>query len=77
MTTKKNITIKMSGSPAEYNAAIAPNDTPREVLAKTIDADPDGYILRKGTEQIPKNVNLFEIVEDGEKLTGATNPVVG
>ena len=74
MTQKKSITLKMSGSPVQYETVVEPGDTPREVLEKAVGEQADAFLLRQQTEIMREHSDVFQQIEEGEQLVAGTIP---
>ncbi|MDS0476808.1 hypothetical protein [Natrinema sp. 1APR25-10V2] len=78
MTENKQVSVTMPGSGKTQGVTVQPGDRPRDVLARTVDTDPDGYSLRSGSgTAFDPDTNVFKAVDDGDVLYGSSPMVVG
>ena len=78
MTREKPVTVTVAGGGPTKQTAVKPGDTPRDVLARIVENNPDQFDLRSGTRQrFDPDTDVFHNVEKGDTLYTATKPVVG
>lgn len=75
---RKTVTVKPSAGGKEQKAAVAPGETPREVLARAVGRQSDRMLLRKEEDgYLDQDAAMYGQVRDGEVVTAAANPKVG